>query len=210
MNFKNLALITIVFQIFCGLSWLGQIANPLLGLAILMGIAFPLIWGQKTGKWAEMGFTRQNIRMVLLWSVIAGVISSMVGLIVLPELSIADKLGIQLAIGIPVWALVASPFQEFFFRGWLQTRFEKSLGGWWGLIIANTCFTLWHYVAPFVGKTMVPLDTFAGVVSTFAAGLVYSFSFYKTKSIITPWLAHTLTGITFIIVGAMDFTQPIW
>jgi membrane protease YdiL (CAAX protease family) len=175
-----------------------------------MGIAIPLIWGKKTGNWIQMGFTRQNMRTALLWSVIAGSLASIIGLIVLPEISSPDKLGLQLAIGIPVWAFVASPFQEFFFRGWLQSRFANSFGSWWGLFTANICFTLWHYAAPFVCQTAVPLDTPVGALSTFAAGFVYAYSFHKTRNIIAPWLAHVLTGITFIIVGAMDFTQPLW
>jgi len=205
-----LALTTIIYLIFCGLSLLSRIANSVFGLVTLMGIAFPLLWGRKAGNWTEMGFTKQNMGKALLWCVIAGILTSIIGLAVLPEISIADKVGMQLTIGIPIWAFAASPFQEFFFRGWLQSRCEKSLGSWWGLLTANTCFTLWHYFAPFVGRTTVPLDTPIGAISTFAVGFVYTYSFYKTRNIITPWLAHTLTGIAFILTGAMDFTQPMW
>ena len=205
-----LALTIIVFLLFCGLSLLSQVMNPVFLLVTLMGIALPLIWGRKTGNWKEMGFTKQNMGKALLWSGIAGILASSIGLVVLPKISSTKKLGIQLAIGIPIWALVASPFQEFFFRSLLQTRFKKPLGDWWGLLTANTCFTLWHYFAPFVGRTTVPLDTLVGAISTFAAGFVYSYSFHKTRNIITPCLAHTLTGVTFILVGAMDFTQSMW
>jgi len=94
-----------------------------------MGIGFPLLWGMKNNNWVEMGFTKPDLGKALFWSLIAGGLSSIIGLIVLPEISTPNKLWFQLGIGIPIWALVASPFQEFFFRGWLQTRFEKSLGG---------------------------------------------------------------------------------
>jgi membrane protease YdiL (CAAX protease family) len=127
----------------------------------------------------------------------------------LPELSIPTNLGLQLAIGIPIWAFLASPFQEFFFRGWLQTRFENSLGNWWGLLLANLCFTLWHYTAPFVSATPVPLKTPVGALATFGAGLIYACVFQRARNIIAPWFAHLLSGVTFIIVGAMDFTQPL-
>jgi membrane protease YdiL (CAAX protease family) len=125
---KYAALTIFVILIFCGFSLLSQVAQPLFGLVTLMGIAFPLIWGKKTGNWEEMGFTKQNMRTALLWGVFTGILTSIIGLVILPEISSPNKLGLQLAIGIPVWALVASPFQEFFFRGWLQPRFENSFG----------------------------------------------------------------------------------
>ena len=100
-----------------------------------------------------------------------------------------------------------SPFQEFFFRGWLQSRFAMILGKWRGLILANVCFTLWHYCAPFVTQSPVPLKTPLGALSTFIVGLLYGYTFMRTRNIIAPWLAHILAGITFIIIGAMDFTQ---
>jgi membrane protease YdiL (CAAX protease family) len=174
-----------------------------------MGIAFPLVWGKLTGNWAQMGFTGKNTRPALLWGVVGGVLTSIIGIAVLPERSTPSQIGLQLAIGVPIWALIASPFQEFFFRGWLQTRFENSLGNWWGLLLATACFTLWHYCAPFAGSTPVPLETPIGALATFGAGLVYAVVFQRTQNVIAPWLAHVISGITFIVVGAMDFTQPV-
>ena len=40
-------------------------------------------------------------------------------------------------------------FQEFFFRGWLQTRMEAGLGRMGGLLLGTGLFVLWHYLAPF-------------------------------------------------------------
>jgi membrane protease YdiL (CAAX protease family) len=196
------------FMVFCGLSLLSQAVYPLFGLVTLIGIAFPLIWGKFIGTWVEIGFSKQKIRSALLWGIIGGILTSLIGVAVLPKLFIPSRLGLQLAIGVPIWALIASPFQELFFRGWLQTRFENRLGNWWGLLLANTCFTLWHYTAPFVSTTTVPLRSPIGALATFGAGLVYAYVFQRTHNIIAPWLAHLLSGITFIVVGAMDFTQP--
>ncbi len=206
---KQLAQALIAYVVFCGLSLLSQVAYPVFGLVTLMGLALPLAWGKVAGNWAEMGFTRHKLWSAVQWGVAAGILTGIIGVAVLPQRSLAPRLGLQLAIGIPIWALIASPFQEFFFRGWLQTRFENAWGTWSGLLVATGCFTLWHYFAPFVGRTMVPLDTPIGVLSTFSAGLVYAFAFQQTRSIVAPWLAHVVTGIAFIIVGAMDFTQPM-
>jgi membrane protease YdiL (CAAX protease family) len=138
-----------------------------------------------------------------------GLLTALIGIAVLPARSIPAQLGLQLAIGIPIWVFVASPFQEFFFRGWLQSRLENRLGNLWGLLLANTCFTIWHYFAPFVRQTTVPLMTIMGALSTFGAGLVYAYVFQRTRNMIAPWLAHMLAGVAFILVGAMDFTQPM-
>jgi membrane protease YdiL (CAAX protease family) len=206
---KQLAQAIIAYVIFCGLSLLSQVAYPVFGLVTLMGLALPLAWGKFTGNWSEMGFTKHNLRSALLWGIVTGILASIIGVAVVPQRSPTPRLGLQLAIGIPIWALIASPFQEFFFRGWLQSRFGNTLGKWWGLLVANACFTLWHYFAPFVGRSTVPLETPIGALSTFGAGLMYAYSFQRTRNIIAPWLAHVLTGITFIVVGAMDFTQPM-
>jgi membrane protease YdiL (CAAX protease family) len=208
-NYKQLAQAFLAYVIFCGFSILSKVAYPVFVLVALMGLALPLGWGKYTGRWVEMGFTRHNLSSALRWGVVAGILTGIIGVAVVPQRALAPMLGIQLAIGIPIWALIASPFQEFFFRGWLQTRFENTLGTWSGLLVATVCFTLWHYFAPFVGRTTVPLDTPIGALSTFGAGLLYAYAFQRTRNIITPWLAHVLTGIAFIVVGAMDFTQPM-
>lgn len=102
---------------------------------------------------------------------------------------------------------MASPFQEFLFRGWLQPRLSHVWGEWAGLLAANSLFTLWHYLAPFLDETVVPLRKPSGFISTFAAGLVYGYLFQRTKSIVALWLAHVIAGIAFIVAGVMDFTQ---
>lgn len=199
----------LAFFIFCGLSLLSRVVYPIFGLVVVMGITLPLIWGKTTGNWSEIGFTTGNWGGILRWGIIAGILTSLIGLAVLPQRVIPSSLGMQLIIGLPMWALIISPFQEFFFRGWLQTRFENALGDIWGLIIANMCFTLWHYCAPFVSQTSVPLESITGALSTFGAGLIYAYAFQRTKHIATPWLAHLLAGLAFIIAGAMDFTSAV-
>ena len=176
----------LTFFIFCGLSLLSRVVYPIFGLVVVMGITLPLIWGKMTWNWSEIGFTTGNWGGILRWGIIAGILTSLIGLAVLPQRVIPSSLGMQLIIGLPMWALIISPFQEFFFRGWLQTRFENALGDIWGLIIANMCFTLWHYCAPFVSQTSVPLESTTGALSTFGAGSIYAYAFQRTKHIATP------------------------
>jgi membrane protease YdiL (CAAX protease family) len=190
---------------YCAISLLSFAVPLALSLMVLTGIALPLIWGRITGAWAFIGFTRRNMAPAVGWGLAAGVTTSLIGLVVLPERSVPADLGSELAVGIPIWLLLASPFQEFFFRGWLQPRFEQKLGRAMGLLAATAAFTAWHYCWPLAGASSFPLYTLRGFAATFAAGLIYGYSFQRTGNIVAPWLAHALSGIAFICLGAGSF-----
>jgi membrane protease YdiL (CAAX protease family) len=145
-----------------------------------------------------MGFSRRNLGAGLRWGLGGGLVTSAIGVAVVSERVLPARLGLELAVGIPIWLLVASPFQELFFRGWLQTQWERGLGRGTGLVVTTLVFTLWHYCWALAGQTAVPLYTFQGVVATFASGLVYGYCFQRTESIVAPWLAHALTGVAFL------------
>jgi membrane protease YdiL (CAAX protease family) len=192
-------------------SLLGRLAPVGVHLMGIMGLVIPLAWGMRTGNWAEMGFTRHNWRRALLWGAGGGLATSLLGLVTVGRYALAPSLGLHLALGIPFALLLASPFQEFFFRGWLQTRFEAALGSWGALLLTNALFTLWHYLAPLTGTggSSFPLNTLHGFASTFAAGLIYGYCFQRTRSILAPWLAHALALITFIATGAMVLVESL-
>lgn len=75
--------------------------------------------------------------------------------------------------------------------------------------MTNSCFTLWHYLAPMAGTegSSFPLNTLRGFVSTFSAGLIYGYSFQRTRNILAPWLAHALALITFVMIDALVFVE---
>jgi membrane protease YdiL (CAAX protease family) len=206
---SRLFLLIIGFAVFCGISQLSRFYYPLFGLVVMAGIAFPLALGGFTKKWKAMGFSQQNLGKALFWGICAGIVSSLAGLAVLQERAVVRDLGQQLLIGIPLWILVISPFQEFFFRGWMQSGLTEALGKWWGLVISTICFTVWHYLSPIVDLATFPLESMGGIISTFAAGLAFGYAFQMSKNIIAPWLGHLISGIVFIIIGAMDFVQVI-
>ena len=192
---------------FFGLSILSRRIYSLFGLVVLLGIGLPLAWDGFTNDWQSLVFFRRNVWKSVLWGTSAGVISSLIGLSVLGDVDIPGNLDQQLVLGIPLWLLVISPFQEFFFRGLMQSEFTERLGEWKGLLFANVCFTAWHYLSPIVDLAQFPLKSWAGLLSTFAAGLVYGYAFQRSQNFIAPWLAHTISGICFMVVGAMDLLQ---
>lgn len=208
---KSLIEAVVAFGAFCFLAAVSRRVDSALHAMALAGLLFPLVWAKATGCWAEMGFRGDRIPDALLWGVGAGVISSVIGYLVVPERGLAADAGRQLAVGIPVWLLLASPFQEFFFRGWLQPRWECGLGKEWGLLVATVGFTGWHYLLPIFGASApssFPLYSVKGLAATFAAGLVYGYGFQRTKSIVTPWLAHALSGVMFVAIGSGSFLPP--
>jgi membrane protease YdiL (CAAX protease family) len=116
---------------------------------------------------------------------------------------------LQLIVGIPIWLLIMSPFQEFFFRGWLQPRFEKSLGVWPGLAVTSVGFAVWHLCPPFEQAQIVPIMSVFGMTLTTMMGLVFGYVFRRTGNIVAPWLAHVLAGLTLVLSGAMTFVQYV-
>ncbi len=195
------------FVAFCAISFMGLSVPVGTPLMVLCGVALPLTWGWMTGGWEFMGFTRKNMSSAVCWGLAAGLATSLLGFVSLPERSLPSHLGLELAVGVPLWLLLASPFQEFFFRGWLQPRCESILGKGLGLLAATAGFTAWHYCWPLAAQSAFPLYSLRGLAATFAAGLIYGYSFQRTGSIVTPWLAHAFAGIMFLFMGAGSFVQ---
>jgi len=197
-----------VLLAYYGLSLLSRLVAPLFLLVVGSGLFFPLIWGILTKDWKTMGFTRRNIGQALFWGVGSGALL-MVVIWFTTEHKLAPFYVLQLIVGIPIWLLIMSPFQEFFFRGWLQPRFEKSLGLWPGLVVTSISFAVWHLCPPFEQAQVVPIMSVFGMVFTTAMGLVFGYIFRRTGNIIAPWLAHVLAGLTLVLSGAMTFIQYV-
>ena len=207
---RHLIEAVIAYAAFCGLSVLSRFVPLVFLLVVVGGIAFPLVWAKLTRDWAAIGFTRRNLRQALLWGVGAGLVFTLYIYISLPEEpSFTPMLVLQLAVGIPLWLLIMSPFQEFFFRGWIQPRFQDAMGKWIGLVVTSFCFALWHLFPPFEGTptSTIPVSSVSGFLSTLALGLLMGYVFQRTDNIVAPWLAHALAGISVVFFGMMSFIQ---
>ena len=80
--------------------------------------------------------------------------------------------------------------EEAFFRGYMQTRFEKHYGFKWAIAIQAMLFGLWHFVwnlSPFD-----PVGMGQYVISTFVFGLVFGYLYHKTGSLVPVVFAHGL------------------
>jgi membrane protease YdiL (CAAX protease family) len=200
----------IALLVFCSLSFLSRFAAPVYLLVMGSGLFFPLIWGTFTKEWGTMGFTRRNLGRAMLWGLAAGLLSYLYNVLTASKVPSPPMLGLQLVIGIPIAFLVISPFQEFFFRGWLQPRFECAFGKLIGLSVTALCFALWHYLPAFETSptgVAIRLTSVYGFLTLLGLGLVWGYVFQRTRNIIAPWIAHTLAIIGLITTGAMALVQ---
>jgi membrane protease YdiL (CAAX protease family) len=205
---KALTEAVIALSVFYGLSLLSRLVAPVFLLVVGGGILFPLIWGVFAKDWKSMGFTRRNTGQALIWGAGSGILLMAV-IWFTTEHKLAPFFALQLIVGIPIWLLIMSPFQEFFFRGWLQPRFEKSLGLWPGLVVTSLGFAVWHLCPPFEQAQIVPIMSVFGVTLTTVMGLVFGYVFRRSGNIVAPWLAHVLAGLTLVLSGAMTFVQYV-
>ena len=205
---KALAEAIIALSAFCGLSLLSRLVTPVFLLVVGAGLFFPLVWGVFTRDWRTMGFTRRNVGPALIWGAGSGILL-MVVIWFTTEHKLAPFFELQLIVGIPIWLLIMSPFQEFFFRGWLQPRFEKSLGLWPGLAVTSISFAVWHLCPAFEQAQIVPIMSVFGMTLTTVMGLVFGYVFRCTGNIVAPWLAHVLAGLTLVLSGAMTFVRYV-
>jgi membrane protease YdiL (CAAX protease family) len=198
----NTLIITAVFFL---LTALGHTDPSFISLMALMGLAFPLFYAWQTDSWLQMGFTRRNALPAIGWGLAAGLVSALVGLWVVGRWTFAENWGVELLVGLPIWALLAVPFQEFFFRAYLQTRLVHLLGSISGLLATVMVFSAWHYILPIFGPgsgSTFPMNTWQGLAGTLIAAILYSAVFQRTGNILAPWLAHTIAGVAFLLVGA--------
>jgi membrane protease YdiL (CAAX protease family) len=202
----------IAVAIFFTVSYLSRLVLPLFGLVVLSGIIFPLIWAKVKKDWPSIGFTKKSTGKAFLLGIGSGTVIFVYllfdGFKSMPVFT--DMLGLKLAVNIPAWIIIVAPFQEFFFRGWLQTKLQKSTGKWQGFVIASILFTLWHYLPPF-GESFtsnISIYSVAGFITVLVFGFIWGFVYLiSNNNIIAPWISHTMAGIVAVIIGKWSILQ---
>jgi membrane protease YdiL (CAAX protease family) len=91
---------------------------------------------------------------------------------------------IQIAIGLFLWVLILSPFQEFFFRGWLQPRLQAAIGKWAGLTATSMIFALWHLLPPFEEAKIVPIMSISPILYMTLMGFTFGYIRQRTKALL--------------------------
>jgi len=197
---------------FCVLGLASRFVPAVFVLFVAYGIVFPLAWAGVTHRWVALGFSRHNLGPALAWGVGAGLVwAAYTYLFFHQEGPLPPLWGLQVAVSLPIWLLLLSPFQEFFFRGWLQPRVQAVAGDWPGLAIAALLFTAWHFFPELEGTATasLPLSSPLGLASTAGLGLLCGYLFQRTGNIIAPWLAHAIGGLALVLIGRMSFIQYV-
>ena len=133
------------YAAFCGIGLASRLVPAAFLLFVAFGVAFPLWWAWRHHDGASLGLTRHRLGEALAWGAGSGICWALCTYAAFGEGSTLPPLWpLQVAIAIPVWLLVLSPFQELFFRGWYQPRLQAELGRRSGLIVAAAGFTIWH------------------------------------------------------------------
>jgi len=87
-------------------------------------------------------------------------------------------------------------FEEFLFRGALQTRLSKVMSEPWAWMVQALVFGLWHVRA---NTQMMDGNVAAGlavcIVSQFVTGLAFGHVFRTTRNLIAPSVAHVATNV---------------
>lgn len=84
-------------------------------------------------------------------------------------------------------------FEEFLFRGALQTRLKQIISVPWALTLQAVFFGLWHV---FVNTESMDGNLLAGIavciISQMVSGFVFGYIFERTRNLIVPTVAHVI------------------
>lgn len=87
-------------------------------------------------------------------------------------------------------------FEEFLFRGALQTRLRRLVSAPWALVLQALVFGLWHLranIEGFGGELWAGLA--ACIVSQGLYGLAFGYLFQRTRNLIAPSVAHVAVNV---------------
>jgi len=214
MNHKMQNKMRILFEVFLSyilfgvLGFISRIFPIVFVLFVLYGILFPLYWGKKNNELNTYGYTWKNFFKSVFIGFAVGVFWCLYTFLLFNNTDTFAQLWmVQVLIGFFVWFLFLSPFQEFYFRGFFQSRLRKVFGGNFAILITSIAFLIWHFFPNLSDSntSSLPLDSVKGILSIFFSSTLFGYSFEKSGNILAPWLAHAIGGLGLVIIGHMSF-----
>lgn len=157
----------------------------------------------KEQSWKAVGlksFPLSGWKLIAVWTILLIVVSILLVIImsfmgVGTENSKTESLQSQMtllnfAIGFISAALISPVYEEIFYRGFLYRFFSSRYGVLSGMIISSFIFTVVH------------IPTFNTLPLNFVSGLIFSWVYHKTGSIIPSILIHGIfNGIAVILTA---------
>jgi membrane protease YdiL (CAAX protease family) len=172
-------------------------------------ILIPLFVVFRVNKWTlkDLGFSRPKSRPVLFFSIS---VMALIGILDLFE-PVFEPL--------PVWLLLMSLYQpafteELFFRGVIQGKFERALGGNKAWFFSGILFGLMHASVNFFGQqwyrygeNITNALILLGIQTLF--GWIFGIMYMKTRSLLPSYVAHyfldgRLASIIYYLTGVFS------
>jgi len=97
------------------------------------------------------------------------------------------------------WTFVNSLMEEYVYRWFIFRQCETLMRGTAAVITTSTIFTIHHVIA--VSRYLDPLLTVLASAGVFAGGLIWSWVYFRYRSIWPCWLSHVLADIAVFGVG---------
>jgi hypothetical protein len=165
-----------------------------LGICISLPLYYTTILTKKSVS--SIGIKSSNWKK----SIIIGVVISsflFAGRLMGMELKIANN---KHLISIIICMMFSSLFEEVFFRGFLQSRFEDFFGIIPSVLLSAICFALYHSAQRFVGFDLQQLTTL------FIVGIVFGITYRLTRNIITSFIVN-LPQAVLTFIGENKFIE---
>ena len=177
-------------------QWLvqaGYLKNPnyLVNPVLFFVVPFPLLL-LLGARWRSLGFGRGHCtwRIVALWSI--GVVGYWIFNLITGNWSIG-RLGHTLLSN----AMKNGFWEEFLFRGALQTRLTRLISPSWGLVISSLGFGLWHIAT---NMRQLEGDFLAGAAMSIlvqgSLGLALGVIFLRTHNLLACSVIHVVMNTT--------------
>jgi membrane protease YdiL (CAAX protease family) len=101
--------------------------------------------------------------------------------------------------GAGYWILVNSVLEEYVYRWFVFTRAERLMPWWAAILLSAAIFTAHHVVAlsVYMGVGLTALAS-AGV---FLGGAVWSWCYWRYRSVWPGWLSHLVADIAIFAIG---------
>jgi membrane protease YdiL (CAAX protease family) len=94
-----------------------------------------------------------------------------------------------------LWALVyfviTGTWEEFAFRGYLQTRLVAWLGRWQGWVVTSVMMALGHIVQRITVESMAPAQALTSSLAVIPTSLLAGYIMLRTENVVAPALFHT-------------------
>lgn len=180
----------------------GTLTGLIMGIVFTAGVYWIALVPKKK-SWSAVGmrpFPAQYWIFIGLWS-IAVLVSAVLILLVMSWFggsyendkteSIQSQVSaFSILIGILSAGVVSPVYEEIFYRGFLYRWFRTRMGKGWGLILSSAVFTAAH------------IPTYNTLALNFLSGLIFAWTYERTRSILPGILIHGLTNTIAVLLTA--------